>query len=124
LELSEKQQEMGQTFEHQRRCPRISVHLPARIELYRVKSPYQRHQGQTVVEDISRDGAYLSGIEIEEGGIPCEPFRILLEMNQEPLKNWRAYCKVARFQSNGFLTAGVQVIKLSKLNLGMIQALS
>jgi CheY-like chemotaxis protein len=123
LELLDKQQEIGQKFEHQRMQPRLSVHFPARIEVYRVESPYQRYQGQAVVKNIGPGGAYLSGIRIDGGRIPCEPFRIFLETDQEPLKNWRAHCKVVRVQSNGFLTAGVQFIELSKLNLGMIQAL-
>ena len=123
LELLDKQQEIGQKFEHQRMQPRLSVHFPARIEVYRVESPYQRYQGQAVVKNIGPGGAYLSEIRIDGGRIPCEPFRIFLETDQEPLKNWRAHCKVIRVQSNGFLTAAVQFIELSKLNLGMIQAL-
>ena len=122
LELSEKQ-EMTQPFEHQRMQPRVYIYFPARIEVYTLKSPGQRYRGQAVVENIGPGGAYLSGIEIEGGGIPCEPFRILLETDQEPLKNWRAHCRVMRFQSNGFLAAGVQFISLSKSNLEMIEAL-
>ena len=123
LELSEKQQEMAQPFDHQRRWPRVTLHLPARIEVYRRRMPYRRDPGRAVVENIGLGGAYLSEVKMEGGEIPCEPFRIFLEMNQEPLKNWCGHCKVVRLQSNGFLTAGVQFIELSKPNLGMIQAL-
>ena len=123
LELPERQQEIAQAFGHQRMQPRLSVHFPARIEVYRVKSPSQRYQGQAVVENIGPGGAYLSGIKIDGGMIPCEPFRIVLETDQGPLKNWRAHCKVIRFQSNGFLTAGVQFINLSESSLRIIQAL-
>jgi DNA-binding response OmpR family regulator len=123
LQFSEKHEEMPQAFEHQRMQSRTIVRFPAKIELYRVKSPYQRYQGQATVVNIGIGGAYLSGITFEGGRIPCEPFRIVLETEQEPLGNWRAHCKVIRFQSNEVLTAGVQFLNLSESSLEMIQTL-
>ena len=124
LELSEGHPEMREEVEHQRRWPRLRAHLPARIRVYRLKTPNQRDLGKALVENISCGGAYLSGIEMEKREIPCEPFRILMEVDQEPLKNWRTHCKVARLQSNGFITAGVQFVRISKSNLEIIQSLS
>jgi len=124
LELSEGDLGMREEVEHQRRWRRLRTNLPARIKVYRLRTPQQRDLGKAVVENISRGGAYLSGMEMDKGDIPCEPFRILVEVDQAPLKNWRAYCKVTRLQSNGSLTAGVQFVKISKSSLEMIQALS
>ncbi len=124
LELSKRQPEIPQTFDHQRRWLRVPIHLPARIEVYRLKAPNRRDPGKAVVENISCGGAHLSEIEVESGQIPCEPFRILMEVDRRPLKGWRAHCKVARLQANGSLTAGVQFVKLSKSNFEMIQAIS
>jgi len=124
LELSGGHPGMREEVEHQRRWPRLRTHLPARIKVYRLRTPNRRDLGKAVVENISWGGAYLTGIEMEKRELPCEPFRILMEVDQEPLKNWRAHCKVARLQSNGSLAAGVQFVRISKSNLEMIQALS
>jgi hypothetical protein len=56
--------------------------------------------------------------------IPCEPFRILLESEQEPLKDWKAHGKIVRLQSNGSLTAGVQFTRVPKASVKMIETLS
>jgi excisionase family DNA binding protein len=116
--------DMREVVEHQRKWPRLRTHLPAKMTIYRLRTPRHGDLGKAMVEDISCGGAYLSGIEMEKGEIPCEPFRILMEVDQEPLKHWRADCKLARLMSNGSLTAGVQFVRISKSNLEMIQALS
>jgi len=115
---------MREVVEHQRKWPRLRTHLPAKMTIYRLRTPRRRDLGKAMVEDISCGGAYLSGIEMEKGEIPCEPFGILVEVDQEPLKHWRAHCKLARLMSNGSLTAGVQFVRISKSNFEMIQALS
>ncbi len=124
LGLSRRQPEIPQTFDHQRRWLRVPKHLPARIEVYRLKAPNRRDPGKAVVENISCGGAHPSEIEVKSGQIPCEPFRILMEVDKKPLKGWRAHCMVARLQVNDSLTVGVQFVKLSKSNLQMIQAIS
>ncbi len=124
LELSEGDLGMRDEVEHQRRWRRLRTNLPARIRVYRLRRPYERDLGKAMVENISCGGAYLTGIKMEKGEIPCEAFRILMEVDQEPLKNWRAHCRVARLESNGSITAGVQFVKMSKSNLEMIRSLS
>ena len=76
------------------------------------------------MENISLGGAYLSEIQLEGGVIPCEPFRLLMNSDQEPLKDWRAHGKVVRLQSNGVLTAGVQFTRVPKPSFKMIEALA
>ena len=112
-----------QSFEHQRRWPRIPINLPAKIEVYQVSSPRHRHPGEALIENISYGGSYLSEIQIEKKIIPGEPFRFLVEANQPPLMDWRAHCKVVRLQSNGSLTAGVQFMRLSKANRKTVEAI-
>ena len=117
--------EEAQAFEHQRRWPRIPVRLPAKIWLYRVRSPYLRDPGEATVEDISCGGALLSKIQLDTGGIPSEPFRVFMKIDRVPLKDWRAHCRVVRLQSNGGpLSAGVEFVRLSKSNFKMIEALA
>jgi excisionase family DNA binding protein len=122
--LSEEPKEEIETFEHQRRWPRMACRFPAKIGIYPLRAPHRRDAGEAIVENISCGGAHLSQIRLTSGVIPCEPFRILVEVDQEPLKNWRTHCKVVRLHSNGSLDAGVQFTRLSRSNLSMIEALS
>ncbi len=100
------------------------MHLPLKIGVYSLRTPYRRQSGVAVMENISLGGAYLSEIQLENGVLPCEPFRLLLSSDQEPLKDWRAHSKVVRLQSNGGLSAGVQFTRVPKASLKMIEALS
>jgi hypothetical protein len=124
LALEEAHEERVQSFEHQRRWPRAGLRVPAKVGVYRLRTPHRRDLGEATVENISCGGAYLSGIQLESGAIPCEPFRMFLEVDQEPLKSFRTHCKVVRLQSNGFVGAGVQFTRLSRANLQTIQTLS
>jgi excisionase family DNA binding protein len=124
LNIPEEQLSEAQAFEHQRRWPRVSVRVPAKIGVYRLRTPYAREPGKAMMENISYGGSFLSEIELEKGMLPSEPFRFLLEVDQAPLSNWRAHCKVVRLQSNGALSAGVQFMRLSKVNRKTIEALS
>ena len=124
LNLPEELPQEDQAFNHQRRWPRLAIHLPLKIGMYSVRTPYRRDSGIAVMENISMGGAYLSGIQFERGVIPCEPFRVLLSADQEPLKDWKAHCKMVRLQSNGSLTAGVQFTRVPKASIKMIEALN
>jgi hypothetical protein len=124
LDLEETHEERVQTFEHQRRWPRAGVRVPAKVGIYRMRAPHRRDLGEATMENISCGGAYLSGIQLEGGVIPCEPFRMFLEVDQEPLKSFRTHCKIVRLQSNGSVAAGVQFTRLSRANLQSIQTLA
>jgi CheY-like chemotaxis protein len=123
LNLSEERPTEANAYEHQRRWSRMPVHLPAKIGVYRLRTPYAHDSGKALMENISYGGSFLSDIQLEKGMIPVEPFRFLLEVNQPPLLNWRAHCKVVRLKSNGTLTAGVQFMRLSKVNRKMLEAM-
>jgi len=124
LDLPQKAPKLNEPFEHQRRYPRVGVNLPARIQVYRLSAPRLRDPGWATVKNISCGGAYLSQLRLEKEYIPAEPFRFLLEVNQSPLENWWAHCKVVRLESNGSLAAGVQFVRLSKANLKAIETVT
>jgi CheY-like chemotaxis protein/predicted DNA-binding transcriptional regulator AlpA len=124
LNLPEERPAEAQSYEHQRRFPRLPIHVPAKIGVYRLRTPYAREAGKATMENISYGGSFLSDIHLEKGMIPSEPFRFLLEVDQPPLTNWRAHCKVVRLQSNGTLSAGVQFMRLSKANRKMLETIS
>ena len=124
LNLPRELPEEDLNFKHQRRWPRLALHLPLKIGIYSVRTPYRRDSGLATMENISVGGAFLSGMKLEGGVIPCEPFRILLESEQDPLKDWKAHGKIVRLQSNGSLTAGVQFTRVPKASVKMIETLS
>jgi hypothetical protein len=124
LGLQEEAPEEDQNFNHQRRWPRLAIHVPLQLGVYPLRTPYRRSSGSAVMENISMGGAYLSGLQLEGGMIPCEPFRLLLSADQEPLTSWRAHCKVVRLHSNGSVSAGVQFTRVPKASLKMIQAIA
>ena len=101
LDIHEEPPGVAKTFEHRRRWPRASVDLPAKISVYRLSKSHIREGGEAKVDDISIGGAHLSEIRLEKGAIPSEPFRMLLEVDQAPLKGWRVHCKMVRLESNG-----------------------
>jgi len=103
-----------ESFEHQRQSSRTAVDLPARVELYRLGAPHVFDSGRAVVKDISEGGAWLSGLQLEKGMFPCEPFGLLLEIEHDLLRNWQAHCKVVRLRSGNEIEAGVQFISLSE----------
>lgn len=111
--LPDVQDTDAETFEHCRRHTRYPVNLPARAGIYRLNAPRHHIWGTTVVRNVSEGGAYLAPLTLEEDRLPAESFRMLLEIDEAPLKNWKAYCQVIRLQANGSLRAGVQFVKLS-----------
>ncbi len=124
LALSEEMPPPPEAFEHRRRWPRVNLHLPAKIKVYRLRTPQVRHEGEALLENISGGGAFLSNIKIEKGVIPCEPFRFVLEVDGGPLKNWRAHCRVVRLECNGSVAAGVVFMRLSRRMLSMVTAMA
>jgi hypothetical protein len=123
LGMVEEHPKTADRYEHQRRWPRASVDLSAKIWIYRVRKAHVREEGEATVDNISMGGAHLSKIRLVKGSIPSEPFKILVEIGQEPLRQWRVHCRLVRLGSNGTLEAGVQFIRLSKSKQRMLAAL-
>jgi CheY-like chemotaxis protein len=111
------------SFQHLRRWPRLTINLPAEIGVYAQRSPLKRETGKAIMENISLGGAYLSQIQLDQGRLPGEPFRLLLQVNRSPLENMRVHCKIIRLQSNGSLSVGLQFVKLSKSSRAMIESI-
>jgi excisionase family DNA binding protein len=110
-------------FEHRRRWPRYSVHLPCTLELYVTDKPLEDTRGGAVVDNISLDGAGLSHIQFDAHCIPTESFRILMEIDHPLLPAWSAYCQVIRLHVNGQLSAGLQFMHITKSCCDKIAAL-
>ena len=99
-----------------RRWPRITINIPANVKIYQMNKPSLYKPGNSIVENISLGGAYLSQIQLAKGIIPSDTFRLLLEVNQPPMENWKAESKVLRLQFDGNMRAGVQFVNISKEN--------
>jgi len=124
LALAEEMPPQPEAYEHRRRWPRVNLHLPAKVKVYRLRTPQVRHEGEALLENISGGGAFLSNIRVEKGVIPCEPFRFVLEVDAGPLKNWRAHCRVVRLECNGSMAAGVEFMRLSRRMLSMVKGIA
>jgi len=112
-----------QAFEHQTRWPRVTVDLPARIWIYRLRKSHVREPGKARIVGVSLGDAHLAEIQLEKKTIPSDLFRIVLEVDEEPLKGWRANCTVVRIEWNGGLEADLQFERLSKSKQAMLEAL-
>ena len=111
-------------FDHERRRhPRLELKLPANIAVYRNSAPRVQEPGRATLENLSCDGAMLTNIELDAGVIPGEPFRFVVEIDQAPLKKWKAHCRVVRLNANGKLQAGLQFAKISKANLKKVESI-
>lgn len=117
-------EEEEQPRRSERRWPRHSIAVPARVGFYRNHAPRRHFWGTGLIENISNGGAFLSGIEMESDTIPASPFRMVIQTDKPPLKNWKAHCQVLRLSSNGVLSAGVRFLKLSKSNQQKISQLA
>ena len=108
----------------ERRWPRHGVSVPAKVGFYRTHAPRKHFWGTGHIENISNGGAYLSKIELESNVLPASPFRMVIQIDNPPLKNWQAHCQVLRLASNGVLSAGVRFLKISKANQAKLTQLA
>jgi len=99
-----------------RRWKRHPVSIPTRIGIYPSRSPRQRYWGKAVIENISRGGAFLNEIEMDEGMLTAAPFRMVVQSDHHPLENWQANCQITRLCSNEHVSAGVQFLRLPEEN--------
>lgn len=102
--------------EHKRRWPRFPVNLDAKLAVFPKARPNEQVAGSAKLNNISRGGAYLTNILLDNASLPGEPFSLALSVDNDPLRNWNAKCRVMRLQSNGSLSAGVQFESMSSDN--------
>jgi len=120
LNISKSAQSQEAKFDHRRRWQRLSVDIPANLDIFLVKNPNSRESGNANVENISIGGAYLSQIHLERENIPGDTFRFVLNINELLLKNWQAECKIIRLKGNGSLSAGVEFVSITQQNINKI----
>ncbi len=111
-------------YQHERRFPRRTVNLPARVWLYDARDPGNTEEGTAIIHDISAGGAYLNDINFANGFPLFENFRLKIAVDREPLENWEARLKVLRLQADGSISAGVQFIDITEENRRKIDALA
>ena len=96
---------------HERRWPRTTLNITAKIEMFNVSDSSQVDKGEAVVENISRSGACISQIKLGKGIIPDETFMVRVIIDQPPLKNWKADSAFTRLKCDE--SAGVKFINIS-----------
>ena len=98
----------------ERRWPRTKLNIAAKIEIFNVSDPSQFDEGEAIVENISRSGAYISRIKLDKGIVPDESFTVRVKIDQPPLENWKAESAFMRLKCNE--SAGVKFINISTQN--------
>jgi hypothetical protein len=96
---------------HERRWPRIDLNIKTRIEVIDSISSIRYDNGEAIIENISREGAYITQIQLKKGVIPEGTFQIRLRVNQHPLPDWKAESVVMRVGENA---VGVKFENISK----------
>jgi len=97
--------------QRERRWPRINLNINVRIEVFDTFGPVRYDHGEAQLENISRDGAYITKIQLNKGRIPEGTFCIRLRANKPPLKDWQADAVVIRVENR---TAGLNFQNISK----------
>jgi CheY-like chemotaxis protein len=114
LGISKTFQQEQTAFDHQRMWPRIPLGLPANVEVFLSDTPDNKEEGNTIIDNISLGGAYLSKINLSKNQIPFGSIRLMLNINNPPFEDLNEECKVVRLHSNGSLNAGVQFVDLNQ----------
>jgi len=96
----------------ERRWPRAKLNIEAKFEIIDMIDPGQKHFGKAIMENISRGGAYISKIKLENEKIFDGTFKIRLNVDQPFLKNWKADAIfISEITSD---SAGIKFINISK----------
>jgi hypothetical protein len=98
----------------ERRWPRTSLQLSARVGICGSESSNPLTQGGVTVENISFGGACLSGIQLDTRAVVPGASRLTLNIDQPYLSGFRADSILLRYRPNG--SAGVRFLNMSKDN--------
>jgi hypothetical protein len=96
----------------ERRWPRISLSIDARIEILDPMNNARYDYGDAQIVNLSREGACISKIKLKKGRIPEGDFHIRLRVNQPPLDDWKADSMVIRMDNGS--SAGLKFVDISK----------
>jgi len=96
----------------ERHWPRTKLNVAANIEMVSMSDTDTISHCEATLVNISRSGAYLTGIKLDEGTVPAENFKIRLKVNQPALNDMETEARITRSQSEG--SAAVQFVNISK----------
>ncbi len=105
----------------ERRWPRVSLDVTARIEVLDPVYDIRYDAGIAQIVDLSREGAGIAKIRLKKRRIPDGAFCIRLRANHPPLEDWKADSMVARM--NNGTSAGLKFVDISRQDIGKIMQL-
>jgi hypothetical protein len=105
----------------ERRWPRISLDVTARIEIMDPVFDVRYDSGVAQIVDLSREGAGIARIRLKKRHIPDGAFCIRLRANHPPLENWKADSMVTRMDNS--ISAGLKFLDISRQDIGKIMEL-
>jgi len=124
LDISAESATKEEPVPHRRKWRRIPVGVPVNIRIEPTKGEGRTYSGKAVIRDISQGGAFLTGIDMDEGSLPAKPFQMTVTTDRPPLGDWQARCNPLRIQGNGGLGAGVVFTAISEENRKRIDSLA
>ena len=99
--------------EHYRKWPRIKIQVPANVELFVSDIDELKDEVDTIVDNISLGGAYLTNINLRNQAL-FESTRMLLKLDHPPFDHLNEECKFVRLHANGSINAGIKFINLNE----------
>ena len=96
----------------ERRWPRTKLNVEANIEMVSMSDTGTISHGEATLVNISRSGAYLTGIKLDKGNVPADNFKIRLKVNQPVLNDMETDALITRSKSEG--SAAVKFVNISK----------
>ena len=112
------------THGHRRQAVRCPVHIEAKLRISAPDSSIVDDEGFATVDDISMSGVKVSNIRLLSGHVPNSVFRMHLEIDEEPLRDWHAECEVVRLAySDVSLMAGLRFTSISDIDSHKVASL-
>jgi hypothetical protein len=104
----DKRTEPGQI----RKWPRINMNIGTRVEIFNPLDGSKYAYGTAKIKNISREGACISQIQLNNGILPSSVFNVRLRANEHPLNDWKADSLVIRAEEDN--SARLKFINISK----------
>jgi hypothetical protein len=112
LVSSRGRKEMTADGVRERRWPRTKLNIGASLVVSSPDDPKRIESGEATIENISLGGAYLSGIHLDSGVLPCGSLRLTLRIDHSVLYDWCADSSVVHLEQDG--AAGVKFVNISR----------
>ncbi|MBI2891275.1 MAG: helix-turn-helix domain-containing protein [Nitrospirae bacterium] len=109
--------EMGYDFsrlrkKYKRKYERKHVKIRSEVEVYLSETGELYDRGWCTINNLTPDGALISGVWTVKGGFPLRPFTVKLRAIETDLQGVEGVFEVVRFRSNGAIMMGMRAVEM------------